>query len=329
MRLFKIFHAVKLGTSEEKRAFWALCKTAAKARNSNQPIGLTKIALEIWADTYESGGQPVASREIREAFASSFGSAAVVERQFQKMAADGAISDEELEKLSNWVAESAVNDLKNLTKTANVLLRPEIIGALTGAVVGAGVGAWHDKEDRTRGAISGVLPGAVVGATIASKVPNKSTSTKPSNIKNTKISSKLADMMQELDAGSPTPMSSNPPVEQDGQGNEAIASPDQGQAEAMEGVDRAHKIVDNMIFLANQVQLPQLAQELEQNREQIANHFADGNAYLPPELQHHFAQSEHAEAFMKKYKQRFGAPSVGGKKMASAQDNWLSWRTHR
>lgn len=316
MGLSKLFHAVKSGTPEEKRAFWNLCKTAAVANGGNELIGLTKIALDIWADTYQSGGSPAADRATREAFSSSFGSAAAVERQFHKLAEAGELSEDELEKLSGWVAESAVNDLNELTKSANALLQPHVLGALTGAVMGAGIGAWRDKENRTRGAITGILPGAVMGATLTSKMPAGDAGNK----KRASLSSKLADIMQGLDQGGQPPMNADAPEqeqpaeEEAPQGGEAIAPPDQGQAEAMEDVDRGHQVVDNMIFLAKQVQLPQLAQEMEQSREMLAGHFADGNAYLPPELQHHFAQSEHAEAFMKKYKQRFGAPTTNGSK---------------
>lgn len=71
-------------------------------------------------------------------------------------------------------------------------------------------------------------------------------------------------------------------------------------------IDKGHKTVDNMIYLANQVNMPQLAQDMEMNRDELAVHFAEGNGYVPATLQHHFQQSEHAKAFMDKYKQRFG-----------------------
>jgi hypothetical protein len=190
---------------------------------------------------------------------------------------------------------------------------------------------------------------------------------------------KSADVQEGLEYGGEPPMNADqsPTPAPEGEAIGAEPDPMAGQSE---GLDKAHKVVDNMIFLAQQVQLPQLAQELDQMRDQIAEHFADGNAYLPPELQHHFAQSEHAEAFMKKYKQRFGSPAVGGTKKlalfgfgsaadperfscvedygsdyvpygvekfkykmardgsegaverpkaAAAQDDWLSWRTRR
>lgn len=411
MRLFKVFHAVKSGSPEEKVAFWKLCKTAANAKPEPVALGLTKIALNIWADAYESGMNPGADRVTREAFAGSFGSAAAAEQEFDKWASDGVISEDEHTKLSTWLAEGAVNDLVEMTKTASpgmsLLKNPRIMGAIAGTAIGAGLGAWKDDDNRARGAILGAVPGAIAGAAIGHGVgeygasraamqaaqafkteaerghgqaasdayervaelwndPTLKTFVKnnaaliakhhaeghnhlpefmhgvlpdghsrnvfmqavqrvlPKTPKTASLQAKLADIMQGLDQGGQPPMNADmpPSAPQGAPEGEAIASPDQGQAEAMEGVDRAHKVVDNMIFLAKQVQLPQLAQELEQNREQIANHFADGNAYLPPELQHHFAQSEHAEAFMKKYKQRFGAPSVGGKKTAGMFENF-------
>ena len=326
MRLSELFHAVKTGTPAEKLAFWKLCKASAVSNGPNELVGLAKIALDIWADSYQAGESPSASREVREAFSGSFGSAAAVDRHFHKMASEGFISEDELEKLSEWVAESAVSDLHEITKTAagNVLLQPQVLGALTGAAIGAGVGAWHDKDNRARGAITGILPGAVMGATLMAKAPiGGASGTK----KKAHLSAKLADVMQGLDQGGQPPMntdmpsdtasesaSGEQPAPENEQSGEAIGEPDQGQTEAMEDVDRGHQVVDNMVFLANQVQLPQLAQDMQQQREMLAGHFAEGNAYLPPELQHHFAQSEHAEAFMKKYKQRFGALTSGGSK---------------
>jgi len=410
MRLSKVFHAVKSGSTEEKVAFWRLCKTAASAKGEHVAIGLTKIALDIWADAYESGHNPGADRITREAFAGSFGSAAAAEQEFSKWAAEGQISEDEHAKLSEWLAEGAVNDLVQMTKAAgsmDLLRNPRVMGAITGTAIGAGLGAWNDKDNRARGALVGAIPGAIAGAAIGHGVGEYNSSRAaieaakafqaestrgrgqasvdayrrvaglwkdpdltnaieqnasriaqhhaaghthmpefmhdvlkgggernafmtgvqrvlPKAPKTASVHSKLADIMQGLDQGGQPPMNADAPqMPAGGQSEgEAIASPDQGQTEAMEGVDRAHKVVDNMIFLAQQVQLPQLAQEMEQNRESLANHFADGNAYLPPELQHHFAQSEHAEAFMKKYKQRFGAPSVsGGKKTAGFMEN--------
>lgn len=416
MRLFKVFHAVKTGSAEEKVAFWRLCKTAAASEGLPVPIGLTKIALDIWADGYESGMGATVDRSTREAFAGSFGSAAVAEQEFGKWAAEGRISEDEHDKLASWLAEGAVNDLVQLTKSAgtmDVLRNPRVIGAITGTAIGAGLGAWKDDDNRARGAIMGAIPGALVGAALGHGVVQYQSAQAEALTKNqaaqaeallaqafqnealrgraqtavdayvqvaetlndpslkryilshakaigdhhaaghnhlpelmnkvitdpgkriefaarvakmvprtkkASMQSKLADIMQGLDQGGQPPMNADVPQGLP-EGSEAIADPDQGQTEAMEGVDRAHKVVDNMIFLAQQVQLPQLAQEMEQNREGLANHFAEGNAYLPPELQHNFAQSEHAEAFMKKYKQRFGSPNVGGKKTAGFMEN--------
>lgn len=92
---------------------------------------------------------------------------------------------------------------------------------------------------------------------------------------------------------------------------ETIGDPGSGDAGMLDELMRSQKTIDNMIFLAQQVNMPELAQELNAQREQLSDHFAAGNGYLPAELQHHFPKSEHAEQFMKKYKQRFGSPVPG------------------
>jgi hypothetical protein len=528
MRLAEIFHAVKSGSTEEKVAFWRLCKTAATANGGSAPVGLAKIAFDIWADSYERGLHPKSDRSTREAFAGSFGSAVAVEGEIAKLAAQGQISEDEQTKMAAWVAESAVRDLTQMTKSASpvadFLKRPRVLGTLAGTAVGAGVGAWRDDEDRLRGALLGAVPGALVGGAIGHNVgaqraaaeaaeelkhqmgqalahgkfdqlihaanqmedpgvrqhleskkhellrafaqgsenipdevishlpaeerhklrtifssgkfpsqpkaeahraatelqeraqerakkqleeshsalqkaqreasehainqarartlasaaivaaeqsggmvPNPQSlyphlvehfehghTTLPEHMvsslnhdeilnlnrdfqyharglvggtrKKSSLQSKLADIMQGLDQGGQPPMNADAPPGMPGpqgmQGapgaeGEAIAEPEPGVQDGMEDLDKAHKVVDNMIFLAQQVQMPQLAQEMEQMRDQLVSHFADGHAYLPAELQHNFAQSEHAEAFMKKYKQRFGTPSVGGSKKAA------------
>jgi hypothetical protein len=254
MRIADVFHAVKTAGVKEKHAFWRLCKTAAAKDGGGIAVGLTKIAYDVWADCYERGIDGGASRLDREAFASSFGSAYAAEGMVSKLAELGEISSYEKDYLHSVIAESAVRDLEEMTKAA--------------------------------------------------------------------------DIQEGLEYGGEPPMNADEsPAPEEGEVIGPAIDPMAGQAE---GLDKGNKVVDNMIFLAQQVQLPQLAQELDQMRDQIAQHFADGHAYLPPELQHHFAQSEHAEAFMKKYKQRFGSPAVGGaKKQASATRDWLSWRTHR
>lgn len=242
MRLDTLFHAVKQAGAEEKKAFWKLCKTAASNDAGGVAVGLTKIAYDVWAGSYERGLDPVADQRSREAFASSFGSAYVAESMATKLAEAGQISSDERDYLHAVIAESAVRDLEEMTKSA--------------------------------------------------------------------------DVQEGLEYGGEPPMNADqsPPPAPEGEAIGAEPDPLAGQTE---GLDKAHKVVDNMIFLAQQVQLPQLAQELDQMRDQIAQHFADGHAYLPSELQHHFAQSEHAEAFMKKYKQRFGSPAVGGQKKSA------------
>lgn len=402
MNLAPLFHAVKTGSTEEKAAFWHLCKTAAASHPQGVSVGLTKVAFDIWAASYESGVASGVRQEVREAFAGSFGSAAAVEGELAKLAQAGQITAEEHEKLAGWVAESAVQDLSELTKQAgtvtDVLKKPQVLGAMAGFVTGAGLGAWKDDKDPMRGAIAGAIPGTLIGATLghgyaqhqtgkaeeaASRLVkgesgrgsaqhfydamwqaatpelrqvienNAQAITKHHEAGHSHLpafmlrhlpdpgarldfmkavrqhmprdkkasAQKLADIVSGLDQGGQPPMDANQPQpgpeaagQQGGQGPEAIGEQDPQISDKIEGLDRGSKTIDNMIFLAQQVQLPQLAQELDQMRDQLTQHFADGNAYLPPELQHHFAQSEHAEAFMKKYKQRFGPVAGGGSK---------------
>lgn len=322
MNLTPLFHAVKTGSTEEKAAFWHLCKTAAASHPQGVSVGLTKVAFDIWAASYESGVAFGVRQDVREAFAGSFGSAAAVEGELAKLAQAGQLNAEEHEKLAGWVAESAIQDLSELTKRAgavtDILKKPQVMGAMAGFVIGAGIGAWSDDKDRARGALAGALPGALMGAAVTAQRPLTPPAAKTA-------AQKLADIMSGLDQGGQPPMDANQPPagpeaagQQGGQGPEAIGEQDPQISDKIEGLDRGSKTIDNMIFLAQQVQLPQLAQELDQMRDQLTQHFADGNAYLPPELQHHFAQSEHAEAFMKKYKQRFGPVAGGGSKKTAS-----------
>ena len=409
MRIHEIFHAVKSGAPQEKTAFWSLCKATAANDAGGVAVGLTKIAFEIWADAFERGFDPGRDRATREAFAGSFGSASAVDATITKMAQDGRISEDEQDRLSELVAESAVRDLEELTKEAgalDILKMPQVIGAIGGAVIGAGIGAWKDEDNRTRGALAGMVPGALLGAVggqgvaswqggQAQKMLERGASAakgragydvlldskpsfgkvvkenkdkilkhfaqgnthvpefleqhiaKPSDrsdlrkalgsvfggaVKKSALQQKYADILQGLEQGGQPPMNANQlpagSLEGGPEGMPASTSPNAQGGEgvgqvggiedgALDGHDRAQKTIDNMIFLAQQVQLPQLAQELDQKRDQLAEHFASGHAYLPPELQHNFAQSEHAEAFMKKYKQRFGSITGTTKKIAS------------
>ncbi len=90
--------------------------------------------------------------------------------------------------------------------------------------------------------------------------------------------------------------------------------------------------VTNLAFLASQVGLPSMAQEIEATRPDLVNHFAAGNTYLPHSLQKYFPRSEHAEQFIQKYKQRFapitgagGGKGGGSKKAASLLDVLVQW----
>lgn len=95
------------------------------------------------------------------------------------------------------------------------------------------------------------------------------------------------------------------------EGPEAIGEQGDAQAGMVEDLNRAQDAINNLVFMAQQVQRPALAAQIQEQADALADHFARGNNYLPPEFQHHFAKSEHAEEFMKKYKQRFGP--LGGK----------------
>jgi hypothetical protein len=352
MHLFKLFHAVKEGTTSEKVAFWRLCKSVATANGVPAPVGLTKVALGIWADAYESGANPGADRAMREAFAGSFGCAVVAENELSKLAADGMLSSDEFEKCAAWVAESAVNDLVELTRGAekqalfgfgkgsspkkapSAKLPPLTVRQfeelLQQGTPGMRVGrssydpdVLHAVEDHPEhGLMVHTYPTSILEEVASDPEMLKSVAMGASggpNYTEQDFGYKLADIMQGLDQGGQPPMNADvqgPPAGDPPGKPEMIADPSSGAQDGLEGVDKAHQVVDNMIFLAQQVQMPQLAQELEQNRDSLAAHFSDGNAYLPPELQHHFVQSEHAEAFMKKYKQRFGVVGGGSKKVA-------------
>lgn len=98
-------------------------------------------------------------------------------------------------------------------------------------------------------------------------------------------------------------------------GSEAIGQIEDASVGAAEDLDRAQNTINNLVFLAQQVQLPQLAQQIQEQSDLLLDHFSKGNSYLPPEFQHHFPKSEHAEEFLKKYKQRFGA--LGGGKSSA------------
>jgi len=90
------------------------------------------------------------------------------------------------------------------------------------------------------------------------------------------------------------------------QSPETIGQPMAEQAGMVEDLDRAQNTIKNLLFLANQVQRPALAQQIQEQADMLLDHFSKGNNYLPPEFQHHFADSAHAAEFLKKYQQRFG-----------------------
>lgn len=87
---------------------------------------------------------------------------------------------------------------------------------------------------------------------------------------------------------------------------ETIGQPGAEQAGMVEDLDRAQNTIKNLLFMAQQVQRPALAQQIQEQADMLLDHFSKGNNYLPPEFQHHFSDSAHAAEFMKKYQQRFG-----------------------
>ena len=115
---------------------------------------------------------------------------------------------------------------------------------------------------------------------------------------------KNADAM----TGQPIPQQSPqeiPPQEDQTQGNfETLQTDQKATQQAAQQAANASKIVENMAYLANKVNLPDLANELT-NNPAYAEHFASGNSHLPAELQDFFPNSDQVEVFMKKYKQRF------------------------
>jgi len=101
---------------------------------------------------------------------------------------------------------------------------------------------------------------------------------------------------------------------------EEILPPDDGAQEAeaevakqQQTMSAAATTVDNLAFMANQVQLPTMAQEIPATREQLIQYFAAGNNTLPPSLQKYFPESAQVAQFMEKYRQRFAPLPVGKK----------------
>lgn len=313
MNLPELFHGVKNAEPRQKRAFWELCKKAALVESDNMGVGLSKIALQIWADSYRSGAGNTLNQAEREAFAQSFSTNAIVENTIEKMASDGSIDADAHTQMREWVVDSAMADLAQLTKSA--ALTPEqkkqllskalqaaiVTGTMgTGAYVGKNMGEWYDRDNPHRGAIAGAIPGATTGLLAGLDLARLA---------------KSADM---LPGGMPMDQGGMPPTDPN-QGQappeaETIGEQPQIQDGSLDALEKSKSVIKNLIFLAQQVQLPQLAQDIVQNQDSLMQHFAAGNNYLPPELQHHFAQSDHAAAFMDKYKKRFGPMAVTGSK---------------
>lgn len=101
---------------------------------------------------------------------------------------------------------------------------------------------------------------------------------------------------------------------------EEILPPEDGAQEAQaemakqqQTMSSAATTVDNLAFMANQVQLPTMAQEIQATRDQLIQYFAAGNNTLPPSLQKYFPESAQVAQFMEKYRQRFAPLPVGKK----------------
>jgi hypothetical protein len=100
--------------------------------------------------------------------------------------------------------------------------------------------------------------------------------------------------------------------------NPMMAEQQAAEAQAKEMAQHQATVM-NLRFMAEQVGLPSMAAEIDGTQQDLMQHFAAGNTYLPHNLQKFFPQSQHAEQFIQKYKQRFapltsGAKGGGGKK---------------
>lgn len=109
-------------------------------------------------------------------------------------------------------------------------------------------------------------------------------------------------------------------TEEEPKAAEEILPPEDGAQEAQaemakqqQTMSAAATTVDNLAFMANQVQLPTMAQEIQATRDQLIQYFAAGNNTLPPSLQKYFPESAQVAQFMEKYRQRFAPLPVGKK----------------
>jgi hypothetical protein len=164
------------GLAPQRLALWNSFKVAAEKDSEGPVAGLAKIALKMWADHEDAGYKTASSRADREALATSFASALLVDVAAEKLAEEGHLDANDLAKIASLNAESALEDLYAITKHAfNVrdmagrlgqfaYENPEATGAMALAPVGAALGAWDDKDNRLRGAAAGGAGGAALGA---------------------------------------------------------------------------------------------------------------------------------------------------------------------
>lgn len=255
----ELFHAVKTASDIHKQTFWEICAASAEGQ-ADPGAAMMKIALDVWAEEFVHNRTPRASRDVREALAASFGSSYEAGKNALKLASAGRLTLGEAHVVRAHIARSAIEDLINITKTAD------------------GMQGYDPSQMGGDPSQMGGDPSQMGGD--------------PSQM-----------------GGDPSQMEGDPNAEPESIGGEGDA-----QAGMVEDLDRAQNTIKNLIFLANQVQRPALAAQIEQNADMLTAHFAKGNAYLPPEFQHHFSASEHAAEFLKKYKERFGA--LGAKSSA-------------
>lgn len=156
----------------QAREVWGAIKSAAQG-HGDLASGMAHVALATWG-ARDAGEKISSDRAHREAFVASLVGAAAVDDVIQKLAEDGTLSTPEAEYMLGLNAESALRDLGQFQKTANVFRtvaqfiakNPTTVGTVAGAVAGGAFGAYGDDENRLRGALRFALPGAVMGGMI-------------------------------------------------------------------------------------------------------------------------------------------------------------------
>jgi hypothetical protein len=153
-----------------KLSLWTQMKAAAVSDRSGQAVGLAKMAARIGHEsalTTQTSVEPLKTASAQERvdldlLAVGFASALAVDKAID---ADSSLSEKDAQALHELNAESAVDDLLALAKTAAPawLSHPATIGAGIGGLGGAALGAWGDQESPGRGALMGGLGGAAVG----------------------------------------------------------------------------------------------------------------------------------------------------------------------